>query len=630
MLLAWAIAVTVNLGFVLRLGKLGGAVRWIHLLYDAGQLLFVGATIACVAELWRARIAPRLTGRPRVALAARCLLVTAPAFAIAGLFLRVDVSGPAEDLAGERGAKALSWAIAAIASFSPFVAATLGTRVLGRGARRAVAVAVAVALLVLNNLALPADYRGVHLFVTLNATSLVAGALCGLARGPRLRLAQARFIAPALMLLTAPALALVPSNAVRQELSKLDGAIVLPVLARYVWIDRVGQVDVPEPLVPWFKKREGGPSIPPSAPPLVKDPIVLLVSVDSMRADLFHKPQSLAKLPRLTAIRDRSIEFTTARAPAARTITTWASVFIGKYYSAIRFGGDGNRPTVKPDRTPRFSELLTKGGVPTVTYVSYDGLDKNNLARGFSEVQRMQPPKGQQFGLSTDVMPPLIERVTSAGQGPLFVFAHLMDPHYPYDSAGGKGSAYDRFLSEIAVVDSSFGALWDALEQRGLLDRTILIVTADHGEGFGQHGAQHHTVNLYEELIRVPLFVYVPGLEHRVIEQPVSLMDLGPTILDLFGQPTPAHFMGQSLVPLLRGQDVTLTRPIAAERSGTKVIVFGDQKVILDLDHGRDEIYDLSTDPREENNLADSAGPLEKQRLALVRAFFDLHSLKDR
>jgi arylsulfatase A-like enzyme len=174
-------------------------------------------------------------------------------------------------------------------------------------------------------------------------------------------------------------------------------------------------------------------------------------------------------------------------------------------------------------------------------------------------------------------------------------------------------------------VDAAIGALDDAIEAQGLRDRTMVIVVADHGEGFGEHGTKYHTMNVYEELIRVPLFISGPGIKPRRVTAPTTLVDLGPTLLDLYGVPTPSRFLGQSLVPFLRGENPKLTRPIAAERQGTRTLVLGDTKVIVDSSRGREEIYDLAADPEEAVNLADSLGAEGQNLLALVELFFNTH-----
>jgi arylsulfatase A-like enzyme len=203
-----------------------------------------------------------------------------------------------------------------------------------------------------------------------------------------------------------------------------------------------------------------------------------------------------------------------------------------------------------------------------------------------------------------------------------------MDPHYPYDSVTTKGSSFQRYLAEVGEADKRIGELEDAIDRLGLRSRTVLIVAADHGEAFGQHDTQYHTSTLYEELIRVPLFIRAPVGPARHVQQPVTLMDLGPTILDLYGLATPATFLGQSLVPLLRGEDPTLTRPIAAERIETRAFVIGDRKIVVDTEKGLRQIFDLSKDPNETHNLVDELGPRGEADIELMEGFFEAHAVE--
>jgi arylsulfatase A-like enzyme len=355
---------------------------------------------------------------------------------------------------------------------------------------------------------------------------------------------------------------------------------------------------------------------------------VILLGVDSLRADHFDKPQGLRRMPRILKLRDESVEFTMCRSPGARTITTWSSVFAGRYVSGLKWAGEGNRLNISADKQKRFSDFLREGGVETATWVSYAALGKSGLAKNFSFVKQMKYREGQNFGISEDVVAEMIEYILKPAKGPRFIFAHWMDPHFPYDLVQNKkAKAFDRHLGEVKLVDDSFGKLWDALDGAGLLDRTVIFFTADHGEGFGEHDTPYHTVNVYEEIIRVPLFIRIPGVAPRKVTTPVTLMDLGPTFLDLFGMPAPATHLGQSLMPFVRGQSPKLTRPIGAERHGTRALIIGKYKVIDDYQRGREEIYDLEKDPDEAHNLADEMGPEGAHLLGLVRHFFDAHAL---
>ena len=183
----------------------------------------------------------------------------------------------------------------------------------------------------------------------------------------------------------------------------------------------------------------------------------------------------------------------------------------------------------------------------------------------------------------------------------------------------------DPFLAEITQADQALGRVVRAMASAKIDQRVLLIVSADHGEAFGEHGTFEHTKTLYEELIRVPLLVAGPHVVARRIAEPVSLVDLGPTILDVFGVETPGSFMGQSLVPALAGEPVRLTRPIFAEGRLRRALVAGDIKVITDERRKVVEAFDLRADPGELENLFDRDPSRALPVLAALHRFFEAH-----
>jgi arylsulfatase A-like enzyme len=205
-----------------------------------------------------------------------------------------------------------------------------------------------------------------------------------------------------------------------------------------------------------------------------------------------------------------------------------------------------------------------------------------------------------------------------------------MEPHAPYDRGSVReGPDKDRYVSEVAVADAQIARVVKLLAQK-FADRYVLIVGADHGEAFGEHGTYQHTKTLYQELLRIPLLVMGPGIRARRIAEHVGLIDVGPTVLDLFGVPTPAPFMGQSLVSILEGGDVRLDRPLFAEGRLRQALYQGDLKVIEDSRRKVVEVYDLAKDPNELDNLFDRDKARSEPALAALRAFFAVNALSSR
>jgi arylsulfatase A-like enzyme len=249
------------------------------------------------------------------------------------------------------------------------------------------------------------------------------------------------------------------------------------------------------------------------------------------------------------------------------------------------------------------------------------------VARGFHEERVV--PEGRRHAYGVQVIDALLERLRRVSTEPFFAYTHLMEPHAPYDRGRREGTDWERYLAEIAVADREIGRVQNFLEHR-FPGRWILLVSADHGEAFGEHGTFQHTKTLYDELLHVPLLASGPGIfQARTVEERVGLIDLGPTILDLFGVPTPATFEGQSLVPLLAGHGAPLTRPLCAEGRLRRALWMPDgMKVIEDLRRATVEAYDVTRDPEELHDLFDSDPDRAGAALATLRAFFAAHAVK--
>jgi hypothetical protein len=427
------------------------------------------------------------------------------------------------------------------------------------------------------------------------------------------------------------AMFVLPSNSVLLELQRYPGAVLFPFVGRLHAGVR-GTPNVPADKAAWFTDRRALPPIPATKPALIPGgSIVILVGIDSMRADLLTDEKYREDLPELFRLRDESVYFSHARAGGSSTAPSLAAMFSGVYYSQLYWSVTSLMSTslVYPehDTTVRFPEVLTRHGVRTMNSEGTGWLTNDyGIARGFVEEKTFR--RGD-YGHAEALFNALLPRLRKPELDPQFYFVHTLDAHSPYTSAGKRTSEFLGYLAEVSRVDRQIKRLNKALAQKKLLDRTVLIIYSDHGEAFGEHGTYRHAVSLYEELVRVPLLISVPGLAPRTVHDDVSLMDIGPTVLDLFGLPTPAHNMGESLTGYLRGQSPALTRPIVSEaRLKHAMILPGNVKVIYDTKTHVAEIYDLNADPKEERNLYRDGDPVSAQRLGVLTAFYDVHTLK--
>jgi hypothetical protein len=512
-------------------------------------------------------------------------------------------------------------------------------RWLARPWLRWVCVVCSLVVIALNCFLPEGDYPGMHLFAALTAVTLLSAALAGAVLHPRLAPLARRFTLPRLSLPArvlasvgaAIALIVPPPPSVGALLMQSKGSVLPPFIGQFHAQVFARVAVIPAEERPWFEDRSDAPEVPPSGPALLpSNAVVILVSIDSLRADVLLSGKHDDALPTLAALRRRSVYFSNARSPGSQTVYSLSTLFSGKYFSQQYWSTSDEMPRMWPheDTSPRFPELLKQAGIPTVTFAGAPGLlSAFGVVRGFSE-ERFIEPTGNQFTTAKPLMDATLRRVTTVRDGSLFLYLHLLDAHAPYNLSSVQGTHFERYIGELSLVDAELGRLVRQLYSLSLGKRAALIVTADHGEAFGEHNHHQHSTTLYEELLRVPLLVHLPGARPREVTEPVSLIDLGPTILDLFGRPTPGSYLGQSLVPFLRGDNPTLHRPIVAEGRLKQALVLPDgMKVIVDNRRHTLEVYDLRQDPAELNNLADEASIVDPP-LARLERFFAVHTIK--
>jgi arylsulfatase A-like enzyme len=325
-----------------------------------------------------------------------------------------------------------------------------------------------------------------------------------------------------------------------------------------------------------------------------------------------------------------------------------SALFSGRYYSMLKWTRPlSTRPTLERDKLPRFPDLLAEEGVDTVNAVSLQAMlvEEIGVVHGFTEeLRRRKEKRGEKGenagkaereekadqGLTADLTDQAIERLKKQGPKPLFLFMHVLDPHEPYRTYGKRvGSKREAYNVEVSLADKHLGRLHRAVEELGLKHRTAFIVTSDHGEGFGENGVWYHNKTVYDVMVHVPLMIEIPGLVPRSVDEYVSVMDLGPTILDLFGVPTPGFWMAETLVPQLLGEPGPKGRPLVMETRFEHGLLFPDGlKAIHRWKQNTEAIYDLKKDPAERNNLRDELGEEGDRRMALLLKYFRVHAGK--
>ncbi len=375
----------------------------------------------------------------------------------------------------------------------------------------------------------------------------------------------------------------------------------------------------------------------PAERPGAAHPDIFLITIDTVRAD--HTPLygGTADMPTLTQLGREGAVFQWAFSPGNVTRRSLPSIATG--ISATRVRGRVRGWALRLDpRHVLLAERLRAAGYDTAGFfccASHFGAQHRlGLIRGIDHVEL----KKDGMALAEMTKNWLRERAASQPDRPLFVWIHFIEPHlwnetYPAKKFRGKpGRRYDMSL---AAADRALGSVLAEVRSEARRDHTVVVVTADHGEGLGDHGHPHHSTALYNSQTRVPLVVVGPGIVKRRIAETVGLVDLAPTILDLAGFVPPGmpQMDGVSLAPVLRGEVATepdqgeASSAMIADRSvahGEQTLVVGRHKLIYD--GKRYELYDLGSDPKERHNLVAKEPELlatMKQRLAQRHAEID-------
>ena len=374
---------------------------------------------------------------------------------------------------------------------------------------------------------------------------------------------------------------------------------------------------------------------------------VVLVILDAARADHFGAYGYARKTtPEIDRIASESVVFERAYTPAVYTLGAMASVWTSQ--PPDRHHGEVSFSAKLPKDRLTLAELLGARGVHTAGFVANTvagGL--NGFDRGFSEFHELWRTVGSRGDVFPSVLPGWLD---ANGGRRFFAYLHFREPHSPYDPEPPFDTRFgpdgpipkaarrppgDRWIVDVnqgrraltadetdhlrrlydgnlAYADQQVGELRRALEARGLWDRTVFIVAADHGEALLDHGWIGHNVQLHEESVRVPLVVRFPpaaGVGGRRVKALADLIDLGPTIADLFGAlgtgGSDRAFAGRSLLPVVEGaagKSAVLSRtiwdrPIYARLDGR-------HKLIYDTRTGGQRLFDLEADPGETRDRA--------------------------
>jgi arylsulfatase A-like enzyme len=344
---------------------------------------------------------------------------------------------------------------------------------------------------------------------------------------------------------------------------------------------------------------------------------VILITVDATRADHvsaygYGRPTT----PNIDALAAHGVRFERAYAQAPHTSFSIASLMTGSYYATLaRLAPNGQYETL-PRIFRRYGWKTAAFFPPAVffidahkmktfettnfdfEYVKYEYMDAEQRIDQIEAFLRQEDPRR------------------------MFLWLHLFEPHEPYDAHPGHdfGSRdVDRYDSEIAYSDAVVGKVIALFQKQR--PNAIIIVAADHGEEFDEHGGRYHGTTLYDEQVRVPLVMLVPGVSARVVPGPVQLIDLAPTILGLLDLLPPVRMRGTDLGPWMASPPAPADRfpPVFSEVEDKRMVVAGSEKLVCDLAKDFCAYFDLAQDPREQHDLAEA----EPQKVARLRQLLD-------
>lgn len=390
---------------------------------------------------------------------------------------------------------------------------------------------------------------------------------------------------------------------------------------------------------------------PPEPEDPTQPPNFILIVVDTLRADRLRFAGYEKNLsPSFDALRSESVWFRNAYATSSWTLPSMASLFTSQFVSDHRVSNWGSR--LSAEHVTVVDELKRAGYRTAMWTANLLVAGRRGFADRFDHYELVEHPKFEggppltefAFGAGSSLTRHALEWLragAAAGvQTPFFVYLHFMEPHTPYlcaDDAAAecepralelnrKVLNFDWYLdsverelldelydAEVSRMDAALRTLLDGLEAERLLENTWLILVSDHGELLGEWDMYMHGRTLYDAVVHVPLLVRRPSGRPGLVEIPVSLIDVAPTILDLAGLAAPGSFHGRSLRPALDG-GALVERPVVSELMPLQAsldprqkhfvaVMDGHEKYVMRSD-GVLQRFDLASDPDERYALA--------------------------
>ncbi|MHA1395732.1 MAG: sulfatase [Promethearchaeota archaeon] len=405
---------------------------------------------------------------------------------------------------------------------------------------------------------------------------------------------------------------------------------------------------------------------------------IILIVIDALRADHLscygYKRQTS---PHIDAFSKNGVIFKNCRAQASWTKPSVTSILTSLFPSMHHVNLFISKV---PDELNTLQEILQKSGYITYAYVANAHLKSEfNFNQGFDfyddylirdkvyyialrNLPILKKLTGRRFDctdkdnikLANKRILPWLEKYKDEN---FFIYIHYMDPHSPYSPISPykhlfSYSKNDKISKDIALYDEEIrftddylGKLFEKLKQLGIYDKTMIIITADHGEAFGEHNDYEHGHTIYEEQLKVPLIIRFPRLipKNKLIENPVKSIDIMPSILDMLNISSDVEFEGSSFFPLIcnNSREQNYDRYILVEENFNNdyilegliyqnrwKYIFTEKTKLRDLKtSGQEELFDLIDDPRELKNLIRNKSEIVKTMKSKLK-FYRNHCKK--
>ncbi|MCA9320674.1 MAG: sulfatase, partial [Planctomycetes bacterium] len=360
---------------------------------------------------------------------------------------------------------------------------------------------------------------------------------------------------------------------------------------------------------------------------------VVLIAADTLRWDEVGKQENGRSItPNIDRFSETSLKFERAYTPYPTSNYAYSSMLTGYYprWSPAHFAKVGERP--HPDDLA-LPEILRRAGWETSGITSFNraGVQEGGaFAHTKIGFNVFNPLDNESELTAPEVTGSALAQIEKRDpRRPFLMWVHYMDPHLtyrPHDEFDFGRDSRDLYRGEIAYMDHHLGTLFDRLERADLRDNTIIIFFADHGEAFDEHFASEHNNSLFDEEIRVPMLVRIPGIEPRGLGVMGNLVDVTPTVLSLVGIQDPHERMGRDLTPLLLNlvteaewvdfsysEIFPRRKPLGREMQ--RALIYQGLKLVRYAGDTSAQLFDLTLDPREN---VDAFNPEDRRQQRLI------------